>query len=113
MDASTHLSAQLTEQCAALLDVDDGRFKPTVASSVLDEFEELDEDGRTAFFRYLHRDLAPDPDAVGDAIARWQQSPSQQSDHSRHPRRTSRNPGRDRRRRRLGDLRSSPLPPRC
>ncbi|MFI7493324.1 malonyl-CoA decarboxylase domain-containing protein [Kocuria sp. M4R2S49] len=50
-----------------------------MASSVLDAFEELDEHGRAAFFRYLHRDLAPDPVAVGDAIARWQQSPSQQS----------------------------------
>lgn len=58
MDASPHLPRRLTEQCAALLDVGDGHFKPTLASSVLDAFEELAPEGQAAFFRYLHSDLS-------------------------------------------------------
>lgn len=84
MDAPAPLSAQLTEKCAALLDVGDGHFKPTLASSVLDGFEELGPEGRAAFFHYLHGDLVAAPAAVDDAIARWQATPSQQSAQRLH-----------------------------
>lgn len=79
MDASPHLPRRLTEQCAALLDVGDGHFKPTLASSVLDQFEGLGPEGRTAFFHHLHGDLVAAPATVDDAIARWQATPSQRS----------------------------------
>lgn len=84
MDASPHLPRRLTEQCAALLDVGDGHFKPTLASSVLDAFEELDPEGQAAFFRYLHSDLVAAPAAVDDAIARWRATPTQQSAQHLH-----------------------------
>ncbi|GAA1760980.1 malonyl-CoA decarboxylase domain-containing protein [Kocuria aegyptia] len=84
MDASPHLPRELTEQCAALLDVGDGHFKPTLASSVLDAFEELDPEGRAAFFHHLHGNLVADPAAVDDAIARWRDAPTQQSAQQLH-----------------------------
>ncbi|MGJ9404449.1 malonyl-CoA decarboxylase domain-containing protein [Arthrobacter sp. KK5.5] len=84
MDTPVPLSARLTANCAALLDVGDGHFKPAMAAAILDEFEELDAHGRAAFFRFLHRDLTPDPEAVGDAIAHWQTEPSQEAAQRLH-----------------------------
>ncbi|MEX5299905.1 malonyl-CoA decarboxylase family protein [Kocuria sp. CPCC 205292] len=84
MDASPHLPRRLTEQCAALLDVGDGHFKPTLASAVLDGFEGLAPEGQLAFFRHLHGDLGAAPAAVDDAIARWRDAPSQQSAQRLH-----------------------------
>jgi malonyl-CoA decarboxylase len=68
-------ASDLIELCNALLSGRGEASGTAMARDVLDQYHELDAEGRLLFFKALVRDFGPDREKLAEAIAAWQALP--------------------------------------